>query len=155
LYRAFHIVKAFIELGTKNTVESLQAFTNTHVPAPYWAAVAAVCIPLRSCNDAADILINWFGPDDLKAVVGGEKWWQVRGLDGVDAEWITQKDFLSNAKARAPPAHKLTDDETTVLRMEELDRVMVSLDPPFTFFQPPIVIMLAVRSRRWVISSAS
>lgn len=119
---AFHIVKAFIELGTKNTVESLQAFTNTHVPAPYWAAVAAVCIPLRSCNDAADILINWFGPDELKAVVGGERWWQVRGLDGVDGEWITQKDYLSDKKVCA--GRKLSDDEETIVRMENLDRVM-------------------------------
>ncbi|KAJ7683981.1 hypothetical protein B0H17DRAFT_1169866 [Mycena rosella] len=122
---AFHIVKAFIELGTKNTVESLQAFTNTHVPAPYWAAVAPVCIPLRSCNDAADILVDWFGPDELKAVVGGERWWQVRGLDGVDGEWITQKDYLSDAKVHGPPGRKLSDDDETVLKMETLDRVML------------------------------
>ncbi|KAJ7498735.1 Alpha/Beta hydrolase protein [Mycena latifolia] len=122
---AFHIVKAFIELGTKNTVESLQAFTNTHVPAPYWAAVAAVSIPLRSCNEAADILVDWFGPDELKAVVGGERWWQVRGLDGVDAEWITQKDYLSDTKVHAPPGPKLPDAAETIVRMEKLDRVML------------------------------
>ncbi|KAJ7714315.1 alpha/beta-hydrolase [Mycena maculata] len=122
---AFHIVKAFIELGTRNTVESLQAFTNTHVLAPYWASVAAVCIPLKSCNDAADVLIEWFGPDELKAVVGGERWWQVRGLDGVDGEWITQKDYLSDGKVHGPPGRKLSDDDETVLRMEELDRVML------------------------------
>ncbi|KAJ7781052.1 Alpha/Beta hydrolase protein [Mycena metata] len=121
---AFHIVKAFIELGTKNRVESLQAFTNTHVPAPYWAAVASVCIPLQSCNASADILIDWFGPEELKAVVGGERWWQVRGLDGVDGEWITQKDYLSDAKVH-PPGRKLSDDEQTILRMEKLDRVML------------------------------
>ncbi|KAJ7929962.1 hypothetical protein B0H13DRAFT_2536479 [Mycena leptocephala] len=123
---AFHIVQAFIELGTKNTVESLQRFTNTHVPAPYWSAVASVCIPFQSCNEAADILINWFGPDELKAIVGGERWWQVRGLDGVDGEWITQKDYLSDAKVQAPPGRKLSVDDQTVLRMENLDRVMVS-----------------------------
>ncbi|KAJ6598872.1 Alpha/Beta hydrolase protein [Mycena vulgaris] len=122
---AFHIVKAFIELGTKNTVESLQSFTNTHVPAPYWAAVAAVCIPFRSCNDAADLLVDWFGPDDLKAVVGGERWWQVRGLDGVDGEWITQKDYLADVKVHGPPGRKLSEDDQTILRMEELDRVML------------------------------
>jgi hypothetical protein len=26
----------------------------------------------------------------LKKVVGGEKWWQVRGLAGIEAEWIAQ-----------------------------------------------------------------
>ncbi|KAJ6490399.1 Alpha/Beta hydrolase protein [Mycena vitilis] len=122
---AFHIVKAFIELGTKNTVESLQRFTNTHVPAPYWAAVASVCIPLQSCNNAADILIDWFGPDELKAVVGGERWWQVRGLEGVDGEWITEKEYLSDNKVDTPPGRsKLSSDDRLISQMEELDRVM-------------------------------
>ncbi|KAJ7178959.1 Alpha/Beta hydrolase protein [Mycena filopes] len=124
VHSAFHIVRAFIELGTKNKVESLQAFTNTHVPAPYWAAVAPVCIPFQSCNASADILIDWFGPEELKAVVGGERWWQVRGLDGVDGEWITQKDYLSAAKEVNAP-RKLSDDEHTILRMEKLERVML------------------------------
>ncbi|KAJ7284012.1 Alpha/Beta hydrolase protein [Mycena rebaudengoi] len=123
--QAFHIVKAFIELGTKNTVESLQAFTNTHVPSPFWASVAAVSIPLQTCNDAADLLINWFGPDELKAVVGGERWWQVRGLDGVDGEWITQKEYMSDEKICGPAGRKLSDDDETVLGMEKLDRVML------------------------------
>ncbi|KAF8195687.1 alpha/beta-hydrolase [Mycena galopus ATCC 62051] len=122
---AFHIVKAFIELGTQNRVESLQKFCNTHVVSPYWAAVASVCIPLETCNMAADVLIDWFGPDELKAVVGGERWWQVRGLDGVDGEWITQKDYLSDEKVHGPPGRKLSDDDQTILRMEKLDRVML------------------------------
>ncbi|KAJ7240331.1 Alpha/Beta hydrolase protein [Mycena haematopus] len=123
---AFHIVKAFIELGTQNRVESLQKFCNTHVVSPYWAAVASVLIPLQSCNEAADVLIDWFGPDELKGVVGGERWWQVRGLDGVDGEWITQKDYLADEKVvHGPPDRKLSDDDRTVLRMEKLDRVML------------------------------
>ncbi|KAK0468142.1 uncharacterized protein EV420DRAFT_1503082 [Desarmillaria tabescens] len=120
---AFHIVKAFIEMGTKNTVESLQAFTNTHVPAPYWAAVSPVRIPLSSCNQAADVLINWFGPDELKQVVGGERWWQVRGLDGVDGEWITETDYLSDVDLKKDK--NLSKDEQDILRMEHLDRVML------------------------------
>ncbi|KAI9066431.1 alpha/beta-hydrolase [Trametes sanguinea] len=120
---AFHIVKAFIELGTKNTVESLQAFTNTHVPAPFWCAVVPVRIPLSSCNKAADVLIDWFGPDDLKHVVGGERWWQIRGLEGIDAEWITEKAYLK--EANHANRGKLTSDEKTILDMEHLDRVML------------------------------
>ncbi|KAI0772028.1 alpha/beta-hydrolase [Trametes elegans] len=120
---AFHIVKAFIELGTKNTVESLQAFTNTHVPAPFWCAVVPVKIPLSSCNKAADALIEWFGPDELKRVVGGERWWQIRGLEWIDGEWITEKAYLKDTEA----AHdeELTEDEKTILRMGHLDRVML------------------------------
>ncbi|KAJ8086857.1 hypothetical protein PM082_005682 [Marasmius tenuissimus] len=121
---AFHIVKAFIDLGTRNTVESLQAFTNTHVPAPYWAAVSPVLIPLSTCNDAADIMMEWFGPEDLKRVVGGERWWQVRGLDGVDAEWITEKEYLSESIPDIDIGRKLSTNEETILRMEELETVM-------------------------------
>ncbi|KAF9006563.1 hypothetical protein BDQ17DRAFT_1302956 [Cyathus striatus] len=120
---AFHIVKAFIELGTQNTIESLQAFTNTHVPSPYWATVSAVCIPLSSCNQAADILIDWFGPEELKHVVGGERWWQVRGLDGIDAEWIAQKDHLDCAPVRTL-GRNLSDSEEDILRMNQLETVM-------------------------------
>ncbi|KAL1723393.1 Alpha/Beta hydrolase protein, partial [Schizophyllum commune] len=122
---AFHIVKAFIEMGTKNTVESLQAFTNTHVPSPYWAAVAAIQIPFHTCNQAADALIEWFGPEDLKRVVGGERWWQVRGLDGIDAEWITQKDYLGDGDELRHGGKDLSTAEETIQRMEHLDRVML------------------------------
>jgi len=146
--RGFNIVKAFIELGTFNTVESLQALcvnrarpqsiphsrysfhssTNTHVPALPWAAVAPVTIPISTCNAAADVLIDWFGPDDLKHVVGGHKWWQVRGLDGVDAEWITERDLLEDLDEDKIPERKLGWEEETVLRMDHLETVMVRLD---------------------------
>ncbi|KAJ7068464.1 alpha beta-hydrolase [Mycena amicta] len=116
---AFHIVKSFIQFATLNTVESLQSFTNTHVPAPYWAVVVPVSIPLDTCNAAADLLIDWFGPEELKSVVGGERWWQVRGLQGIDAEWITQKHLLSDTK----PDRKGEDED--ILRMESLQRVML------------------------------
>ena len=69
------------------------------------------------------MLIEWFGPEDLKTVVGGEKWWQVRGLDGVDGEWITEKEYLSE---REPTGHKLSTEDANILRMEHLDTVMVS-----------------------------
>ena len=143
--RGFNIVKAFIELGTYNTIESLQALcvkrartrnpphsrysfpssTNTHVPAPPWAAVAPITIPILTCNAAADLLIEWFGPDDLKYIVGGHKWWQVRGLDGVDAEWITEREFLRDLDEEMVPERKLRWEEETVLRMEHMDAVMV------------------------------
>ncbi|PPR04039.1 hypothetical protein CVT24_010614 [Panaeolus cyanescens] len=124
--QAFHIVKAFISLGTQNTIESLQAFTNTHVPAPYWSAVSPVVIPLSTCNAAADILIDWFGPEELKQVVGGERWWQVRGLDGIDGEWVCEEDDI-----KSEPVHKtycgrkLSTEESNILRMEKLETVML------------------------------
>ncbi|KAF9534722.1 hypothetical protein CPB83DRAFT_211167 [Crepidotus variabilis] len=124
--QAFHIVKSFITLGTKNTIESLQAFTNTHVPAPPWAAVSPVLIPLRSCNEAADHLIEWFGPEELRKVVGGERWWQIRGLDGVDGEWIAEdEDLIPANEFKAPEGKKLSVAEANILRMETLESVML------------------------------
>lgn len=82
-------------------------------------------IPLVTANRAADILIEWFGPEDLKTVVGGERWWQVRGLDGIDAEWITEREYLSPLNADAEAGRKLSDTDKDILRMENLDTVMV------------------------------
>jgi len=72
------------------------------------------------------LLINWFEPAELKNVVGGEKWWQVRGLDGVDGEWITEREFLRDVKVPAKPdGTKLESSEGDILRMEHLESVMV------------------------------
>ncbi|EIN10888.1 alpha/beta-hydrolase [Punctularia strigosozonata HHB-11173 SS5] len=129
---AFNIVKSFLELATQNTIESLQAFTNTHVPAPYWAAVAPVRIPLASCNQAADILVDWFGPSELRSVVGGERWWQVRGLDGIEGEWITQKAFLPPAESNA---HKSIDEaKQTIRRMDQIRPVLLYVHGGGYFF---------------------
>ncbi|KAG1806633.1 alpha beta-hydrolase [Suillus plorans] len=122
---AFHIVKSFILLGTKNTVESLQAFTNTHVPAPPWTAVIPVRVPLHSCNQAADLLIQWFGPEDLKRVVGGERWWQVRGLDGIDAEWIAEKSHLRPESVHIDAGRRYSEEERLLMSMEQLETTML------------------------------
>lgn len=71
-------------------------------------------------------MIDWFGPDELKKVIGGERWWQVRGLDGIDGEWITEKEYLSTAKDKPKMNRNLSDDEETILRMDHLETVMVS-----------------------------
>lgn len=84
-------------------------------------------IPIATCNAAADVLIDWFGPDDLKYVVGGHKWWQVRGLDGLDAEWITEREFLKDLDTDKAPERTLRWEEEMVLRMEHLETVMVRL----------------------------
>ncbi|TFY53878.1 hypothetical protein EVG20_g9931, partial [Dentipellis fragilis] len=122
---AFHIVKSFIQLGTQNTIESLQSFTNTHIPSPFWALVIAVLVPFTSCNRAADLLIEWFGPEDLVKIVGGERWWQVRGLDGVEAEWIAERKFLNIDEL--DKEKKFKEDKDGILRMEKLESVMAAI----------------------------
>ncbi|KAE8216523.1 hypothetical protein CF327_g374 [Tilletia walkeri] len=89
---AFHIVQKFCELATHDTVEAIQNFTNTHIPTPPWALSIPVVIPLSSCHQAAEALIQYFGPEELESIVGGEKWWQIRPQAGVPAEWIAQRD---------------------------------------------------------------
>lgn len=98
--------------------------TNTHIPAPFWTAVVPVMVSFPSCNRAADLLIDWFGPEELKRVVGGERWWQVRGMDGIASEWITEGRFLDDAEV-AGDGEKLSDDEETIKKMEKLETVMV------------------------------
>jgi hypothetical protein len=60
-------------------------------------------------------------------VVGGERWWQVRGLDGIDAEWITEREYLSPIGSLAENTHKMSDSDKDILRMEHLETVMVCL----------------------------
>ncbi|KAG8741808.1 hypothetical protein FRC10_002407 [Ceratobasidium sp. 414] len=108
---AFHVAKAFMELGTHYTIDDLQAFTNTHLPSPFWTTVIPTRVPLSSCNDAADLLIKLLhqtstpsgsnfsdeeADAEFKRVVGGERWWQVRGLDGIEAEWIAMTSDWAN-----------------------------------------------------------
>ncbi|PSS35406.1 hypothetical protein PHLCEN_2v1561 [Hermanssonia centrifuga] len=56
-------------------------------------------------------------------IVGGERWWQIRGLDGIDAEWVTEKEFLSDESVHI--GKKLSTEDTNILRMEHLDTVML------------------------------
>jgi hypothetical protein len=99
--------------------------TNSNVPAPHWTAVSHVKIPLSTCNDAADALIEWFGPEELKHVVGGERWWQVRSLSGVDAEWIAEQADIASSTEVKTKGKNPTAEEANIFRMEKLDTVMV------------------------------
>lgn len=111
------------------------------MPHPYWATVVPVQIPLASCNQAADVLKSWFAEDELRDIVGGERWWQVRGLSGIDAEWIAMKDDVDamnpeaakdakerrqRAKERKAKLGKGTWIDEDMAAMDKLDRVMVS-----------------------------
>ena len=79
------------------------------------------------------MLIEWFMDEkELRGVVGGRRWWQVRGLDGVEGEWVTERSFLGdndisekiNVK-EVKLGRQLDTSEVDILKMEELERVMV------------------------------
>lgn len=107
-------------LYQRHTVEELQSFLNVRTPSPPWVHVVRLVIPTASCDEAAVYLIKAFGGEDvMKRVVGGTKWWQVRGTRGcvpfslirscclthtlhrLDAEWISAKKDWQDAKRRA------------------------------------------------------
>ncbi|KAJ8520189.1 hypothetical protein ONZ45_g2950 [Pleurotus djamor] len=99
--QAFTIIKAFLEASTYHTVEEVQDFSNTRIPSPPWVRVVRLLVPLSSCEQAAGYLIQALGGEDMaRRVVGGVKWWQVRGINGVDAQWIAAKKDWREAKRR-------------------------------------------------------
>ena len=55
----------------------------------------------------------------------GERLWQVRWLDGINAEWITERDYLNSVGSVTLNTHKLSDRDKDVQRMEYLEPVLV------------------------------
>lgn len=113
---------------SRHTVEELQSFSNVRTPSPPWVHVVRLIIPMSSCDEAAIYLIKAFrGEEVMKRVVGGTKWWQVRGIRGyvfqviffipriaaweaspsnlcrgrLDAEWISAKKHWQDVQRRA------------------------------------------------------
>ncbi|KAK7472430.1 hypothetical protein VKT23_000545 [Stygiomarasmius scandens] len=63
---------------------------------------------MSCCDEAAGHLIRALGGEDVaRKVVGGVKWWQVRAVSGVDAEWITAKKDWQEAKKRYKMQQKM------------------------------------------------
>ncbi|KAK0213386.1 alpha/beta-hydrolase [Desarmillaria ectypa] len=113
----FSLLKMFITLAANHTIEEFQAFSNNRTSSPRRFRVQRVFVPMSSCDDAAKYLVQALGGQDAaRRIVGGVKWWQARALDGydfdgilvivskryrsVDAEWITMKNDLREAKKR-------------------------------------------------------
>lgn len=68
---------------TSHTVEELQQFSNARTPSAPWMHVMRLVVPMSSCDDAAGYLIDVLGGEDkTRQLVGGTKWWQVRGVKG-------------------------------------------------------------------------
>lgn len=61
----------------------LLGFSNTRTPSPPWTHVVRTLVPLSCCDEAAIYLIKALGGEDVaRDIVGGIKWWQVRGVNG-------------------------------------------------------------------------
>ncbi|KAH8115380.1 alpha/beta-hydrolase [Phellopilus nigrolimitatus] len=97
---AFYIVKVGLSgsfpqithLPSTHTVEELQEFSNARTPSPPWIHVMRLLVPMTCCDDAATYLIEALGGEEkTRQLVGGTKWWQVRGVKGVDSQWIVAR----------------------------------------------------------------
>ncbi|ESK97263.1 putative lipase esterase from carbohydrate esterase family ce10 [Moniliophthora roreri MCA 2997] len=98
---AFNVIKTFLEAASHHTVEEMQEFSNYRTISPPWVHVVRLVVPVSCCDEAARYLITALGGEDVaRRVVGGVKWWQVRGINGVDAQWITAKKDWQEAKRR-------------------------------------------------------
>ncbi len=59
------------------------AFGNTQTPSPPWVHVVKVVVPMSCCDEAAKYLTQVLGGEETaRRLVGGVKWWQVRGING-------------------------------------------------------------------------
>jgi len=57
---------------------------------------------MSCCNEAAQLLIKTLGGEEMcRRLVGGTKWWQVRGVQGVHGQWIAaRKDWEESKRKR-------------------------------------------------------
>lgn len=111
----FQIVKSFLSQAAKHTVEELQEFSNARIPAPPWIFVQRLLVPRAMCDKAANYLIKAFGGETMTSrVVGGTRWWQVRGLDGVDCQWICQKSHMQSRRRQSKQKTTQTDSANDV-----------------------------------------
>lgn len=103
---ALAVARSMAEKFTHYPVEDVQRLANTFQPAPWTVRVIRVSIPASTCTSAADYLMAAFGPDELKNLIGGRQWWQLRGnKDGsVEGEWIAMKRDLP----RSPSSHPMS-----------------------------------------------
>ncbi|KAF9446511.1 alpha/beta-hydrolase [Macrolepiota fuliginosa MF-IS2] len=105
---AFNIIRAICSnTRTSHTVEEIQGFSNTQTPSSPWTHLVRVLVPLSSCAEAAMHLVKALGGEDkAREIVGGVKWWQVRGIEGINGQWITAKRDWREAKRR----HKIPEN---------------------------------------------
>ncbi|CAK9780415.1 alpha/beta-hydrolase [Cutaneotrichosporon oleaginosum] len=99
-----NVVRSFLDFSSHHGVEEVQGFTAQPVPVPRWVHRQVVTIPESQINEAADILtrhLQSYGPDGGGLnLVGGGKWWQVRGRE-LEGEWLEmRKDYEKRKEAK-------------------------------------------------------
>ena len=76
-------IKSAVLIITLFLMPVFLGFSNTWTPSPPWTHVVRTLVPLSKCEEAASYLIKALGGEDVaKRLIGGVKWWQVRGVNG-------------------------------------------------------------------------
>ncbi|GAA5858312.1 hypothetical protein JCM1840_001143 [Sporobolomyces johnsonii] len=90
-YEGLKIVRRFLEYASTHGVTDLQTFTASHVPSPSWVSKVTVTVPDDNIDRAADLLRKALEVDPKTVeLVGGTKWWTMRGR-ALTGEWIELK----------------------------------------------------------------
>ena len=89
-----------------------------YASAPRGVRSTRLLVPISSCNDAATYLIQALGgPEQANDFVGGTRWWQVRGLQGIDANWVAaKKDIEALRKLRRQGSPFASGDSEKIAR---------------------------------------
>ncbi|GAA5952959.1 hypothetical protein JCM21900_001530 [Sporobolomyces salmonicolor] len=90
-YEGLSIVRRFLEYAASHGVTDLQAFTASHVPTPSWISKVTVTVADANIDRAAELLRKALEVDPKTLeLVGGTKWWTLRGR-ALTGEWIELK----------------------------------------------------------------
>lgn len=81
------------------------------VIAPPHIRSVRLLVPLSSCNEAAPYIIQALGgPEQASRIAGGIRWWQVRGLQGIDANWVVAKKDIEALRKASRQTRSATTD---------------------------------------------
>ncbi|ORY34887.1 Alpha/Beta hydrolase protein [Naematelia encephala] len=92
------LVRRFLDFASHHGVEEVQAFTAMTVPVPHWVRRKVMTIPQDTIERAESIMethLSTYGTDGGGLnLIGGKRWWRVRGRE-LQGEWVEmQKDYL-------------------------------------------------------------
>ncbi|WWC65650.1 uncharacterized protein I303_108271 [Kwoniella dejecticola CBS 10117] len=111
------VIRRFLGFASHHGVEEVQSFTAMWVPTPHWVRRETVTIPDTNIRAAEDILarhLSTYGPEGESGgglkLVGGGKWWRIRGRT-LEGEWIEmQKDYI---KRKATTSRRSSSQSTS------------------------------------------
>ncbi|KAL1413170.1 hypothetical protein Q8F55_000920 [Vanrija albida] len=110
------VIRRFLDYSMTHEIEQVQSFSGQEVPDSQggwqkeWVGIPDSTIE-RAADLVADHLRTYRADGDLVKLVGGEKWWRVRGHP-LEAEWLEPKDYTERVK-QTSRAHTSTSTNSS------------------------------------------